>query len=822
MGNLLQQPRRVIRRLFRSPMFTGLTLLTLAIGIGANTSIFSVLNSVLLKPLPYPDAERLVGVWQAAPGIGIAELNASPATYFTYREESRTFQDIGLWTRGAVSATGIAEPEEIDSLGVTDGTLPVLGVQPILGRWFNRQDDTPGTPETVMLAYGYWQHRFGGTRDVIGRQILLDGRAREIIGVMPRDFRFMNFQPAVVLPLRFERSKVFVGNFSYQAVARLKPGVTLARANADVARMLPMLKYKFPPAPGMSPKMLDEVRLSPLVRPLKSDVVGDIGKLIWVLMGTVGIVLFIACANVANLLLVRAEGRQQEFAIRTALGATRWQVARELLLESLSLGAAGGVLGMGVSWLALRILVAAGPRNLPRLDEIGIDVTVLLFTLGVSLFAGLLFGAVPVFKYAGLRVAMALRQGGRTLSAGRERHRARSALVVVQVALALILLISAGLMIRTLQALRHVQPGFTRPAEILSFHVSIPDAQVRDPEEVVRVENTILDKLQAIPGVTVAAISNSVTMDGDNDNDPVYAGDRTYSDGQIPPVRRYKFIGPGSFRTMGNPLVAGRDITWTDIYGKRPVVLVSRNLAREYWGSPTAAIGKRIRENPKGAWREVIGVAGDEHDDGISQKAPGIVYWPLLIANFWSNPLNVQRNPAFLIRSSRSRSSAFVEEAEKAVWSVNPNLTIARMRTVEEVYESSLARTSFTLTMLTIAAGMALLLGLVGIYGVVSYSVSQRTREIGIRMALGAQQQSVRAMFVGNALALTAVGVGAGLTAAIGVTRLMSALLYGVSPLDPVTYGAVSLLLAAAALAASYLPARRATSIDPSEALRAE
>ena len=473
MGTLLQHPRHVLRRLLRSPLFTFLTILTVAIGIGANTAIFSVLDGVLLKPLPFPDSTRLAAVWQTAPGIGIGELNASPATYFTYREESRTFQDIGLWRRDSVSATGIAEPEEIDCLMVTDGTLPILGVQPLLGRWFTRKDDTPGTPETAMLAYGYWQRRFGGDPRAIGQRILLDGKAYEVIGVMPRTFRFMNFQPAVILPFRFDRGKVFVGNFSYQAVARLKPGVTLAQANADVARMIPMLSAKFPPAPGLSAKMLEDARLGPLVRPLKDDVVGDIGKLLWVLMGTVGIVLFIACANVANLLLVRAEGRQHELAIRAALGASRWQVARELLLESVTLGLIGGALGLGLADIALRVLAAAGPRNLPRLEEIGIDFQVLLFALAISLAAGLLFGAIPVFKYAGPRVAAALRQGGRTVSEGRERHRARSVLVVVQVALALVLLISSGLMIRTLQALRHVQPGFTNPGRnplVSRFH----------------------------------------------------------------------------------------------------------------------------------------------------------------------------------------------------------------------------------------------------------------------------------------------------------------------------------------------------------------
>jgi predicted permease len=468
------------------------------------------------------------------------------------------------------------------------------------------------------------------------------------------------------------------------------------------------------------------------------------------------------------------------------------------------------------------MLVAMGPTNLPRLDEISIDLPVLLFALAVSVVAGLLFGLIPVFKHARAQVATALRQGGRTLSEGRERHRARSVLVVVQVALALVLLICSGLMIRTVQALRQVQPGFTQPENVLTLHVSIPDAQVPKPEQVVRIYNDMLEKISAIPGVTSAGLTNSITMDGYNDNDPLFAQDHVYAEAQIPALRRYKFVSPGFFKTMGNPLLAGRDLTWTDVYEKRPVILVSENLARELWRGPAAALGKRIRENPKATWREVIGVVGNERDDGAHQKAPTIAYWPMMIKDFWGQPLIAQRGLAFAIRSSRAGSAAFLKEIQRAVWSVNPDLPIADVRTVKEIYDRSMARTSFTLIMLTIAAGMALLLGVVGIYGVISYSVSQRTREIGIRMALGAQQQTVRQMFVRHGLLLAGIGLVCGLAAALGLTRLMSALLFEVSPLDPVTYGAVSLILAAAAFLASYLPAQRATTIAPVDCLRAE
>ena len=814
--------RAVVRRLLRTPSFTIITLFTLAIGIGANTAIFSVVRGVLLKPLPYPEPDRLIGVWETAPGLNIKEINASPATYFTFREENRTFEDIGLYQSGSENITGVGEPEEVSSLYVTDGLLPILAVKPQLGRVFTRSDDTPGTPETVMLTYGYWQKRFGGDPSVVGRTLKVDSQPREIIGVLPRDFRFMHYRPALVLPLRFDRGRVFVGNFSYFGLARLKPGATLASASADVARMLPLMPDKFPPAPGMSMKMFEDARMGPLLRPFRDDVVGDVGKVLWVVMGTVGIVLFIACANVANLLLVRADGRQHELAIRAALGAGWSRIAGELLLESVTLAFAGGALGVGLAYGALRLLVWLGPAQLPRLDEISIDPIVLLFTFAVSLVSGVLFGLLPVYKYAGPRLGYALRDGSRSVSEGRERHRVRNTLVVVQIALALVLLVSSGLMIRTALALRQVQPGFTHPEQLLTFRVSIPDAQVPKPDQVLQMHHEILRKLEALPGVQAASLTNSVTMDGYDSNDPIFAEDHVYAENQLPPLRRYKFVAPGFGQTMGNPLLAGRDFTWTDLYDKRPVIMLSENLARELWGSPAAAIGKRVRETPKATWREVIGVVGNERDNGVDQKAPTIAYWPIIIRDFWQFPMRVSRNLAYVVRSSRTGTSSLLKEASQAVWQVNPELPIANVRTVKEIYHRSMARTSFTLVMLSLAAGMALLLGIVGIYGVISYSISQRTREIGIRMALGAQRERIRQMFVGHGLKLAGVGVACGLAAAVALTRLMKALLFEVSPLDPTTYAAVAIVLIAAAWLAAYVPSRRATAIAPLDALRSE
>jgi predicted permease len=395
-------------------------------------------------------------------------------------------------------------------------------------------------------------------------------------------------------------------------------------------------------------------------------------------------------------------------------------------------------------------------------------------------------------------------------------------LVVIQVALALVLLIGSGLMLRTFQALRNVQPGFTSPETVQTLRISIPQAQVGDPERTMRMESEILDKLAAIPGVTSVAAANSITMDGADNNDPIFVEDRPAAEGKLPPIRRFKHISPGYFRTLGNRLRAGRDFTWTDIWDKRPYVLMSENLAREFWGDPAAAIGKRVRENPKGDWREVIGVVAEERDNGVDKKAPAIVYWPLMIKNFWIAPLSIQRSPAIAIRSSRAGSAAFIKEIQRAVWSVNSNIPLANVRTLQEIYDRSMARTSFTLVMLGIASAMAVLLGIVGIYGVISYSVSQRTREIGIRMALGAPGAKVTRMFVRDGLVLASLGLAAGLVAAAYVTQTMATLLFEVRPIDPATYVGVSGMLLIAALAATWIPARRATMVQPVDALRSE
>ncbi|HXN46680.1 MAG TPA: FtsX-like permease family protein, partial [Bryobacteraceae bacterium] len=436
--------------------------------------------------------------------------------------------------------------------------------------------------------------------------------------------------------------------------------------------------------------------------------------------------------------------------------------------------------------------------------------------------AGLLFGLVPVIKHATPNVVAALRAGGRTSSQGREAHRARNALVVVQVALAAVLLISSGLMIRTFQALRHVPPGFTDPGELQTMTLFIPEARVKEPERVMRMFQEIERRLSSIPGVSATAFANSVPTDGNNSTDVLFAEDRSYREGEVPPLRRFKFLAPGFLRTMGTPLVTGRDFTWTDLYDKHEVAIVSENMAREMWHDPAAALGKRIREGSKDPWREIVGVSADVRQDGADQKAPATVYWPAMMSTFWGDSPFLTRQVVFAIRSPRAGSESFLKEVRQAVWSADRDLPLDRVRTMEEFYRGSMARSSFTLVMLSIAGGMALLLGIVGIYGVISYSVSQRTREIGIRIALGADRTALRAMVVRQGLVVALVGVGFGLAAAAALTRVMASLLFEISPVDPLTYLAVSAGLLAAAAAASYVPAYKASGVNPVNALRAE
>jgi predicted permease len=830
LDDLLRDLRYGLRTLYRQPVFATVVLTTLAIGIGATTAVFGVVNSVLLKPLAYPRAEELVAVWHVAPGApGLADvsgdLRLSPSMFFTYAEHNRTFQQFGVWQEYSATVTGVGEPEQVRGILVSHGTLDALAVPPLLGRWLSQTDQQPGAPQTVLLTHGYWQRRFGGDTSVIGRGITVNGRPREIVGVMPRGFRVLDVEADLIAPVAFDRRGLQLSGFGYQALARLKPRTNIEEANADVGRMVPIWMSSWPAAAGIDPRVYEGFRIAASVRALKQDVVGSVGNVLWIVMGTIGIVLLIACANVANLLLVRAEGRQQELSVRASLGAGRARLIRALLSESVLLALIGGALAIVVAYAGLRALVVMGPPNLPRLAEISLDAPAVGVALVTSILAGVLFGLVPALKYAGSRVSDGLRGSGRTMSASKERHRARSVLVVTQVALALVLLVSAGLMIRTSLAMHDVDPGFTDPSRLQTVRIAVPSALIPDPERVARLQHDIVEKLTAISGVTSVGFTSVMHMEGIPTSwDAIRAESSPPIEREIPPMRVFKLVSPRFFSTTGTHLISGRDYTWTDLYERRHLVIVSENLARELWGTAELAIGQRIQAViPGSPWHEVIGVVQDVRDNGVQQPAPAIVYWPALGDNpYRAGEPTVARAVSFALRTERAGSEGLLSEVRQAVWSLNAGLPLASVRTMQQAYDRSMARTSFTLTMLAIAATMALVLGVVGVYGVIAYAVSQRTREIGIRLAMGAQRSVVTRMFVRSGLALSATGTAIGLAAAAALSRAMSSVLFGVSPLDPATYTTVPLVLFAATLVASYVPARRVAAIDPVEALKAE
>lgn len=826
--SLLADLNHVCRRLGRSPGFAFTVVVTLAIGIGANTAVFSVLNSVLLRPLPYPEPQQLVSLRLNAPGApGLAEfrseLRLSASMYLTFAAHNSAFQSVGVWGPGTASITGLAQPEQVDTAQISSGVLETLNVPALHGQWLTAADqDTHGLGR-VMLSYGYWQRRFGGAPDVVGRTISVDSQQRVIAGVMPRGFKIVNYDFDLLVPFAFDPTNEQLAGFAFRGIARLRPGVAIPQANADVARLLNVWMDSWSNGPGTDSHWYLRWKIAPALQPLKQSVVGSVQTVLWVVMGTIGVVMLIACTNVANLLLVRADARQQELAVRSALGAGRWRIARELLLESLTLGLLGGTAGVGVAYAGLRLLTAIGPAELPRLSEISLDAWSIAFTLILSVFSGLLFGAIPALRYAPSQQRLTSLGAVRTSSVSRERNRGRNLMVLAQVAMALVLLICAVLMIRTFVAMRNVDPGFSGPTSLQTMRLSIPDTLVRDPQTVIRLQNNILDKLAVIPGVSSTGFAASVPMSGAEPAwNNIYIEGKTYDDGNAP-MRLFNYVSPGYFQTAGTRIVAGRDFTWTEIYNLRPIGIVSESLAREQWGSPQAAIGKHFREWDSMPWHEVVGVVQDVRENGVDQVSPATVYWPSITHDIYGpGSFDARRTVYFALRTSRAGTQALINEMQQAVWSVNSSLPVAEVRTMEDIYGDSMARTSFTLVMLAIAGTMAFALGILGIYGVISYAVSQRTREIGIRMALGAKKSELVWMFVRSALVLTGVGTAIGLGAAAALMRLMRTLLFGISPLDPITFTAVPVVLIAAAALASYLPARRTTAIDPVEALRAE
>ncbi len=800
-------------------------MLVLALGIGATTAIFTLLDTIILSPLPFHDADRLVNLSHTAPGIGVQNAGQCAAWHFTYEDEARVFEDVGMFGGSSATILGQGEPEVVSAMRVTSGVFRALRVRPVVGRIFLPEDEEPGAPNTVLLGYGYWQARFGADPNVVGQTLEANSQTFEIVGVMPATIRSLGQDPSLIFPFQFDRSTLFVGNIGFGSVARLKDGVTIEQATADGARILPLAIEKFPGGPVA--ELNEQAQFAPIIQPLKATLVGSVANLLWIIMAGVGVVLLIACANVANLYLVRADGKQTEMAVRSAMGASRRRIGWEYLKESLLLGVMGGIAGLAIAYVGLEFLVAAGPANLPRMDEVSLNRDVLLFTTAVSLGAGVFFGLFPALKHGRGGLVNALKQGGRSGTAGKERNRVRNALAVSQMALALVLLVASGLMLRSVISLRNVDPGFHNPETVLTFRLFLSGNDVPQNEDVATTYETIARRLEQIPGVTSVALGTALPMAGGNNVNPLYIQGLEYTGESPASIRRHKWIGGDFLETLEIPLLLGRTLTWQDVHERAPAVLVSERLAREYWGSPEAALDKglAIRPDPP-RWYKVVGVVADVRDDGLGTNPPFMVYWPHVTLAVWEgnaeDRVMVWRGAGFAVRSPRVGTTGFTDEVRAAVWDVNPNLPVRSIQSLDDLTSQSISRTSFTVVLLCIAAGVALLLGLIGVYGVISYGVSQRSNELGMRMALGARAEDVTRMVLRQGLVLSVVGLGVGMALALGLTRLMAGILFGISPRDPVTFALVPLVLLFVALAATYLPARRAARVDPMEALRAE
>jgi predicted permease len=733
----------------------------------------------------------------------------APSLYFIYRDESRVFDEVSMWTSETASVTGMAEPEELPALLVTNRLLPILDVQAAVGRPFTAADEDPKNPRTVMLADGYWKSRFGGDRGVIGRNIILDGRPSQVIGVLPASFQFMDRKVSMLLPLRFDRAEVHLGNFSYQGVARLKPGVTLAQATTDVARMLPMASKMFPPPEGYSVKMFEEAHIGPNLRFLKDDLVGDIGNTLWVLMGTVGMVLLIACANVANLLLARATGRQREIAIRAALGARRGRIVQQLLTESLLLAVAGGVSGLVLGSWGVRALLHLAPGDLPRVQEIAsipaLDLRVAGFTVLLAVITGVLFGLFPAMQVSRAELGSALKESSGRMGTGLKHNRTRSFLVGAEVATAVVLLCGAALLIRSFVAMHAVSLGFD-PHNLLTMEVSLAGPGYAKSSAVDRLGREFVQRVEGLSGVESAALASALPLWGQQDMLFSIPGRRPLQGYHFTGDVQWLIVSPHYFEALRIPLLAGRFL-----HDREPgrTVVISQTMARKYWPDANP-IGQTIVVGPG------LGPGYDVDPAPIMYQAPSQVLDGAMAL------VNRLQPGAVLIRTRPGVAPMSVSHAVRQALLAADQLPAAKIRTMEQVSRDSTARQNFNLLLLAIFAAIALLLAAVGIYGVMSYSVEQRTHEIGIRAAMGASRRDTLNLVLLHALRMAMAGIAAGIAASFGLTRLLSAQLFGVKPSDPLTFATVPLILLAVALAAAWMPALRASRLDPLTALRHE
>jgi len=801
------------RRLRRSPGFTVAVVVTLALGIGANAGIFSLVHGIVLEPLPYPHADRLVAVQHSAEGAGLPLMGVSLGTWVHYREYNEAFEEFAVYTPTSFALLGEEGADRVPGTLVSQDFFEILlDGPPALGRIVSDADQEPGAPRVAMIGHELWQTRYSADPDIVGRSISVEGMPVEVVGVLPPEFDVPSAETGLWVAQQIDPETVILGGFGRGGVARLRPGVTPEQARAELERLVPSLAESFNPV--AFDLLVTGGGLTPIVRPLGEAVVGDVDRMLWILLGTAIFVLAVACANVANLFLVRAETQRHEIAVRSALGAGRAQIVRHHLAESLVLGILGGMGGVLLAVLGVRWVVLWGPSAIPRLHQVGVDIPVLAFAGTVSVAAGLAFGAIPILRGGGQRIG-SLADGARGATAGRDRHRARNGLVVAQVALALVLSIGAGLMVRTFWHLQAVDPGFD-PGSSLVFRVGVPEAMYPDRVEAMQFQQRLLERLRALPGVATAGAIRCLPLDGCDNRTPVYPADMPLVQGETPPSVDVRGTTSGYFEAMGIPLVEGRTFEPGDTQREPAVAVVSRNLARRAWPGESP-LGKRIYPDyPEEDPYTVVGVVGNVIAYGLTGDPPEMLYVSFLGPYGYVAPPHAL---TFVVRTEVPPLSV-APAVRSAVVELDPNVPVAGLETMQDVVDRAAAPTAFATILLICAGIMALALGAVGIYGVLAYVVSQRTGEIGVRMALGAEAGDISRMVLRQCALLVGVGLALGVGGALVLTRLMTAVLFGVGPFDPATYGAVAGGLALVALMAGWLPARRAASVHPVDALR--
>jgi len=814
MTGMFSDLRFALRGLMRYPAFTVVATLTLALGIGATTAVFTLVDGVLIRPLPYRDADRLVSLEHLG-REGRDELPMSQGLYVTYGDHARSLEGLALYAGTAVNIVNEGEAQRLPAEVVTPSFFRVLGAAAALGRIFVESEGAPDGELAVILSDGLWRGNFGADPEVVGKMLDVNGRLRPIVGVMPADFGFPDREARLWMPFVVDPARASLGAFSAGGVGRMTPGATVETVHAELEGLIGRLAELYPDSNG--PAFLREVGLRSKVMPLKEYLVGDISNTLWILLGTVGFVLLIACANVANLSLVRADGRRRELAVRVAMGAGRMQVLRWFLSESVVLAVAGGVLGVGLAVAAVRSATSLLPSDIPRMAEIGVDLRVLAFSSMIALACAVFFGSIPVLRSRADNPATQLREGaGRGSTAGRERHRLRSGLVVTQVAMALVLLVGSGLMFRSFQALRSIDPGYDVEG-LLTARITVPGAEIEGWQETAGFFRQLGQRLSAQPGVEVVGFVSTAPLTGGLGYYNVDVEDEPRGPGELPVFASHAQAETGYLEAMGISLLEGRTLRSGDGAEGTRVVVVSRSFA-EHWWPGQSALGRRMRLGFEGEdWYSIVGVVEDAHYRGLQSAAEEVVYWPATIGPA-EEPVPTRGMDVTIRTSGDPR--ALVDVLRREVAALNPRIPVSNPRPMEEVFGAAMARTSFTMTLLGAASGIALLLGLVGIYGVISYVVAQRTREIGVRMALGATAPAIRQMVIRQSLLLSVSGVGIGLLGAAALSRAMSTILFGVSAIDPLTYGAVAVILVGVSTLASWIPARKAAAVDPSTALR--